>query len=64
MVPVHLFWLYPAAVDIAGVEMGGDAYEMAYVFLITFSIFSAEMLITLLFVRKIVKRKNRKRQRV
>lgn len=64
MVPVHLFWIYPAAVDFAGVEMGGDAYEMAYVFLITFSIFSAEMLITLLFVRKIVKRKNRKRQRV
>ena len=60
MVPVHLFWLYPVAFDIYGSEIRNDAYGMAYVFLITFCVFSAELLAVLLFVRRIVKRKRRK----
>lgn len=60
MVPVHLFWLYPVAVDLYG---SNDAYGMAYVFLITFCVFSAEMLTALLFVRKMVKMKKRRIKR-
>lgn len=62
MFPVHVLWFYPAVICSADNPIELEAFQKAYIFLFTCSVFSAEMILVLLFVRKIVKMKKKARR--